>query len=122
MRTSEISMAIERGPGPHSKSDEFAEVRMAYNPIFTIVCLKLLNSCCTFWDLESIPRLPGGVPRFGRGVDGSRVERRVKSCVNRRRVDRVVWASKIAILDASWLDRTGARAADLCNTCTERVI
>ena len=53
MRTSEISMAIERGPGPHSKSDEFAEVRMAYNPIFTIVCLKLLNSCCTFWDLES---------------------------------------------------------------------
>ena len=36
--------------------------------------------------MSTIPRLQGGVPRFGRGVDGSRVERRVKDCVNRRRV------------------------------------
>ena len=36
--------------------------------------------------VSTIPRLQGGVPRFGRGVDGSRGERRVKDCVNRRRV------------------------------------
>ena len=29
MRTSENSTAIDRGPGPRSKSDEFSEVRMA---------------------------------------------------------------------------------------------
>ena len=53
MRASENSTAIDRGPGPRSKSDEFSEVRMACDSVFTIVRLKPPRICCTFWDLES---------------------------------------------------------------------
>ena len=54
MRTSKNSMAIDQGPGPRSKSDEFSEVRMAIQMLGTILCLKPPNECCTFWDPESI--------------------------------------------------------------------
>ena len=49
----ENSSAIDRGPGPRSKSDEF----FVCNPLFIkqgpIQCLKPLKQCCTFWDPES---------------------------------------------------------------------
>ena len=40
----ENSSAIDRAPGARSKSDEFSEVRMAVQKLFTYKCLKPLKT------------------------------------------------------------------------------
>ena len=74
MRTSRNSSAIDRVPGTRSKSDEFSEVRMAVQKLFTYKCLKPLKTCCTFWDPDSerAPRVHRERDRSAGAVYGSR--------------------------------------------------